>query len=123
MQRLIAILVSVSIILTGCASLQGVPVPRTKERAAVKVGERVEITTRGEGTKKFKVEEVTDEGLAGEGTRVAYADMTSLQVERSDPAHNGVVLWVLGGIVALGLLIWAVEQAGTGEVLEAGSGG
>jgi len=101
-QRAIALLIIATFLLTSCTSLQGVPLPGPDQPTAtpaVKVGETVEVTTRGGETKRFKVTAVETDALVGDNVRVAYKDMTSLQVERSDPAQNGVVAWIVGGVL------------------------
>lgn len=119
MKRILALLVCVCVTLQGCASLQGVAVPRGEpQRADIKVGEKVEVTTRQGTTERFKVTAVDDKGLAGENVRVAYADMTSLQVMRGDPGQSGVLLWIIGGVVLVALAIVAIDnidEAGAGS--------
>ena len=111
MQRFIALVVCACLGLQGCMSLQGVNVPRARnERADVRVGETVEVTTRDASPQRFKVTEVTDDALVGENVRVAYADMTSLQVRRGDEGQSGVLLYVLGGVVLVALAIIAIDN-------------
>jgi len=113
MQRSIAFVICVSFVLQGCSSLQGVQVPRTaNERAAVKVGETVEVTTRTGTPQRFKVTEVTDDALVGKDVRVAYADMTSLQAMRADNAQTGVVLYIVGGVVLVALVVVLIDSLG-----------
>lgn len=53
---------------------------------------------------------MTEEAVEGAGVRVAYADMTSLQASRNDPAQTGVVLWIALGVVALIAALYIVEH-------------
>ena len=120
MRTFVAMLASACLVLGGCATFQGVPVPRqANERADVKVGETAEVTTRDGAKRQFKVSEVTDDALVGQGVRVAYADMTSLQVNRSDPSQTGVALYVVGGILVAVLVGYIVAHES--EVASAGS--
>lgn len=113
MQRVVVILVSLCLLASGCMTLQGVPLPdKAGVPAAVKVGEQVEITTRSGETHRFKVTRVTEEAVEGAGVRVAYADMTSLQASRNDPAQTGVVLWIALGVVALIAAVYILKDAG-----------
>jgi len=119
-QRAIALMIALNLILTACTSLQGVPLPGPDQPTAVpavKVGETVEVTTRAGETKRFKVTAVESDALVGKDVRVAYKDMTSLQVERSDGAKTGMVAWIVGGVVLTAGLIWAIDhldEAGAG---------
>ena len=119
-QRAVALIVVLNFLLTACASLQGVPLPGPDQPTAVpavKVGETVEVTTRAGETKRFKVTAVESDALVGKDVRVAYKDMTSLQVERSDGAKTGMVAWIVGGVVLTAGLIWAIDhldEAGAG---------
>jgi hypothetical protein len=113
-QRVTALIVTLDFLLTACTSLQGVPLPGADQPTAtpaVNVGETVEVTTRAGETHRFKVTAVEADALVGEGVRVPYQDMTSLQAMRPDPAQNGLVAWVIGGILATALLIWAIDNA------------
>ena len=115
-----SLLVITCFLLTSCTSLQGVPLPGPDQPTAtpaVKVGETVEVTTRAGETKRFKVTAVESDALVGDNVRVAYKDMTSLQVERSDGAKTGMVAWIVGGVVLTAGLIWAIDhldEAGAG---------
>ncbi|HEY4645746.1 MAG TPA: hypothetical protein VIH25_05645 [Steroidobacteraceae bacterium] len=112
-QRVIALIVTLNFILTACTSLQGVPLPGPDQPSAtpaVKVGETVEVTTRAGEKLRFKVTSVETDALVGEEVRVAYADMASLQVERSDGARTGVAAWIVGGILLTAALIWAIDH-------------
>lgn len=111
MQRPLVIVVSMCLLGSGCMSLQGVPMPdKPGVPAAVLVGEHVEITTHSDGRHAFKVTRVSEDAIEGDGVRVAYADMTSLQARRTDPAQTGVVLWIALGVAALAAALYLLDH-------------
>jgi hypothetical protein len=77
---------------------------------AIQVGDTVVVTTKNTTEKKtFAVTAVEADALVGKGVRVAYADMTSLNVKRirKGPTTLAVVITVLGILS----IIAAVEAA------------
>jgi len=112
-QRAIAVLCAVSFVLTSCYSLNPVLIPSGESPPAlpaVQVGDTVVVTTKKATEKKtFVVTAVEADAVVGKGVRVAYADMTSLNVKRI--RKGATTLAVV--ITALGILsiIAAVETA------------
>jgi hypothetical protein len=105
--RAIAIVCSISFLVTSCTTLDHVSIPGTETSAAlpaVKVGDSVVITTRTGEEKSFKVTAVEPDALAGKNTRVLYADMASLSVKRGDKGATtlAVALVVLGVLIVIG---------------------
>jgi len=100
-QRCVAAIITFCFFLTGCVSLQGVPMPPPGQKPAVEVGEKVEVTTRDSRTLRFKVTAVEPDALVGKDVRVGYSEITSLQAERADAAQTGLIVWIVLGIVAV----------------------
>jgi hypothetical protein len=112
--RAIALIITLVFALTACTSLQGVSMPTDGKTPAVKVGERVEVTKKSGETIEFRVTAVEPDALVGKDVRVPYSDISILQVERSDPAQTGATLWIVGGVILVGLLIYGLEHMGPG---------
>ncbi len=105
-KRVAALLTIAAFLTTGCTSLQAVP------PTSVKPGESV-VVTKKDGTKQsFTVLKVEDDALVGHNTRVAYADMSSLEVKRADGNANKTALIV--GAVVLGVAGIAAAAGGGG---------
>ncbi len=113
-----AVLLGVAAFLaTGCTSLQAVPLAQSSQGSArpnVEVGESVVVTKKDGAKQKFKVSAVNDDALVGQNVRVPYADMASLQVERSDGSHTKAIL--IGAAIVGAIAIAAAASGG-------GSGG
>jgi uncharacterized protein YcfL len=113
-KRATALLTVVAFLTTGCTSLQNVPLSQngqSVQRPAINAGESV-VVTKKDGTKqKFKVSKVEDDALVGQNVRISYADMASLEAQRSDGTPSKKAL-IIGGAV-LGAVVIAVA-AGSG---------
>jgi hypothetical protein len=117
-KRAVALLAMATFLATGCTSLQNVPLQHSNQTTAkpgVQVGEVVVVTKHDGHKEKFTVTGVEDDALIGKNARVAYADMQSLDVQRSDgTSHKGLII----GAVVLGAIAVAAAAGGGG-----GSGG
>jgi hypothetical protein len=119
-KRAVALGAIAAFLATGCASLQNVPLQHADRSIAkpdVKVGESVVVTKNDGSKQKFTVTGVDDDALIGHSVRVPYADMTSLDVARSDGRHSNKGLII--GAVVLGAIAIAAAASGGGG----GSGG
>ena len=114
-KRATALLTVAAFLTTGCTSLQNVPLSQagqSVERPAIKAGESV-VVTKKDGTKqKFKVLKVEDDALVGQNVRISYADMASLEAQRSDGMPGNKAL-LIGGLV-LGAVVIAAASGGGG---------
>lgn len=117
-KRATALLTVIAFLTTGCTSLQNVPLSQSgqsAQRPDIKAGESV-VVTKKDGTKqKFKVLKVEDDALVGQDVRISYADMSSLEAQRSDGAPSNKAL-LIGGLVLGAVAIAAAAGSG-------GSGG
>ena len=109
-RSLVALLTGVSVLFTGCVSMQSVPLPvsgQPTQTVAVKVGDKVQVQTKSGETFVFKVTAVESDTLVGKvdplgkEVRVKYQDIASLKVERVDAARTslagvGTVLIIVG---------------------------
>ena len=112
MRQVIALVGCLCLFLQGCTVMQAVPVPQGgSTAAAVQIGDTVEATTRSGETKRFKVTAVTNEELRGAEARVAYSDIASLEVARSDERKTRTTWLILGG-AALAALVAAAGGGG-----------
>ena len=112
-QRAIAVLCAVSFLLTSCYSLNPVMIPSGESPPAlpaVQVGDTVVVTTRKTTEKKtFVVTAVEADAVVGKGVRVAYTDMTSLNVKRF--RKGATTLAVVITVLAILSIIAAAETA------------
>jgi hypothetical protein len=108
-QRAIALFAITAFLTTGCASLQPVSLNHSAgsiERPSVNVGESVVVKTTSGQTRKFAVTAVDDDALVGNGVRVPYAEIASLQVSRAQhKMKTGVIVGIVAGVAALALAI------------------
>ena len=112
-KRALALLTASIFLATGCASLQSVPMSQGG-RPDVQVGESVVVTTRDGAQHKFKVSAVDNDALRGGGERIAYADMQSLEVRRSDGLHMNKTAMIIGAVVLGAVAIGAASGGGGG---------
>ena len=115
-KRAVALITVAAFLTTGCTSLQNVPLThsdQTMARPDVKIGESVVVKKKDGSTQKFTVTSVDDNALSGKSTRVAYADMASLGVERSDGtiSHKGLII---GAVIVGALAVAAASGGGSG---------
>jgi hypothetical protein len=97
--------------LAACSSMRTVDLQRavqTSNARGVEYGRMVQVRTFDGQKVKFRVTEMTDEGIGDGEAFYRYAEMESLRVE--DPnsrAAESTANWVLGilGVIALGALI------------------
>ncbi len=97
--------------LFGCSTMQTVSVENAIRYSAargVDYGSLVEVKTLDHRTSKFRVTEMTEDGLGGNSGFFRFEDMKSLRVENPDEKSNGDAwTYVLGalGVAALVVLI------------------
>jgi uncharacterized lipoprotein YajG len=116
-KRAVALLTVAAFLTTGCTSLQNVPLTQrdqTIARPDVKVGESVIVTKKDGAKQKFTVTSVEDSALAGKNVRVAYADMASLDVQRSDGPHISNKGLIIGAVIVGALAVAAASGGGGG---------
>jgi hypothetical protein len=116
-KRAAALLTLSTFLMTGCTSLQNVPLARGGqgvERPDIKAGESV-VVTRNDGTKrKFKVLKVEDDALVGHDVRVNFADMSSLEAQRADAAQGKKALLIGGAVLGAVAIAVAAGSGGGG---------
>lgn len=115
--RAVASLSVAAFLATGCTSLQPVPMAQAQQGSArpnVEVGESVVVTKKDGAKEKFKVSAVNDDALVGQNVRVPYADIASLQVERSDGSHTKAILIGAAIVGAIALAAAAGSSGGSG---------
>jgi hypothetical protein len=97
--------------LAACSSMQTVNVESAMQNStarAIDYGSLVEVKTLDKKTAKFRVTDISQDGLGGKTGFYRYEDMKSLRVE--NPAANNsdsTLAWILGalGIAALIALV------------------
>lgn len=108
--RAIALLTIAAFLTTGCASMQPVALNHGAagvERPAVHVGETVVVKTTSGQTRKFTVTAVEDDALVGEGVRVPYAEIASLDASRAGghKMSTGLIVGIVVGVAALAVAL------------------
>jgi hypothetical protein len=109
-QRGIALLCTLSFLLTSCTTLQGVRIPGATtptSLATAQVGDKVVVTLKTGETKTFRVTAVEPDALVGEDLRIAYADMSTVSVKRMHVEHTVLVVATIGLVLAVAATIKA----------------
>jgi hypothetical protein len=97
--------------LAACSTMQPVNIEhamQSDKARGIDYGSLIEIKTLDRKTVKFRVTEITKEGLGGNKGFYRYEDMKSLRVENPHSSKNDNTLgWVLGvlGVAALIALV------------------
>jgi hypothetical protein len=97
--------------LAACSSMQTVNVEQAMQNPSprgIDYGSLVEIRTLDKRSAKFRVTDITEEGLGGSKGFYRYEDMKSLRVENKNSNNKDDTLaWVLGilGVAALVALV------------------
>lgn len=119
-QRAIALLCATSLVLSSCMSLQPVSIPSGESPPslpAVNPGDTVIVTTKALQRKKFVITSVEADALVGKNVRVAYADMTTLEVQRiRKGATTALVIGV--AFVVLSIVAAATATDAVGDAIE-----
>ena len=105
-RSIIALLLGMSVLFSGCVTMKSVPVPapgQSAEAVVVKVGDKVEVQTRTGEKYAITITVIESDTLVGKTSssaqevRVKFQDMASLQVAKVDPARTALA--GVGGIV------------------------
>ena len=96
--------------LAACSALQPVSIESAMKYSpprGIDYGSLVEVKTLDKRTIKFRVTEITDDGLGGNQGFYRYEDMKKLRVENSGKNKGDSTAYILGaiGIIALIALI------------------
>ena len=96
--------------LTACSSLQPVSIESAMQYSpprGVDHGSLVEIKTLDKRTVKFRVTEISDDGLGGKPGFFRYEDMKSLRVENPGKDNGDTLAYIFGviGVIALIALV------------------
>lgn len=97
----------VSLCLVGCTSMKAVEVPSSGAAPQFSVGDTIRVSTKAGAFHRFKVTDVSGNAVggsdeAGRPVKVAFDQITSVQVEKRSAAKTA------GAGVAAGVLILAV---------------
>lgn len=102
--------------LAACSSMQTVNVENAMQNSTARgidYGSLVEVKTLNKRTVKFRVTDITDEGLGGKQGFYRYEDMKSLRVENPAAKNNDNTLtYILGalGVIALVALVASADS-------------
>ena len=99
--------------LAACSSMQTVNVEnamRNSPPSGVDFGSLVEIRTLDKKTVKFRVTDITDEGLGGNAGFFRYQNMLNLKVENQS-SDNSDALGIIVAILGVAALVWLVANA------------
>jgi len=102
--------------LLACSSMQPVSIEtamRSSKPAGVDIGSMVLVKTLDKQSEKFRVTEITPEGLGGTSGFIRYADMHSLKVDnpRYKEAKQKEAGMILVGILAIAGLVFLIGNA------------
>ncbi len=93
--------------ISGCTTMRSLPSDDAQSIGSqLEVGDKVQIVRRDASDVRFKVEEISNEGLAGDGIFVAYSDILQVSVREHSTAKTvGLVAAIL--VVVKGLYDYA----------------
>jgi len=100
--------------LAACSSMQTVDVESAMQHSSargVDYGSLVEVTTLDKKTVKFRVTDITPEGLGGNKGFYRYEDMLSLRLENQAPGGSDKTLAYLLGALGIAALIVLLANA------------
>lgn len=60
--------------------------------ANIEVGDKIEITRKDKSSVKFRVTAISDDGISGKGTFVAFSDIKKLQLQVSRKNTAGKII-------------------------------
>jgi len=100
--------------LAACSSMQAVSIENAMDYSpprGVDYGSLVEVKMLDKREAKFRVTEITPDGLGGKPGFFRYEDMESLKVESAESEVN----WgaVLGAVAAIAALVLLIDNADT----------
>jgi hypothetical protein len=102
---LIIIALFLCLFTAGCTTTTKVPATYWSTLATrIEPGDKVAITKSDGQEVKFKVDEVNNQGIAGDGQYVAYADMREVLLTEYDSEKTTEVVLVVAGTAAVGYL-------------------
>jgi hypothetical protein len=100
--------------LAACTSMQTVNVESAMQSTKVRgvdYGSLVEVKTLDKRTVKFRVVDITPEGLGGNQGFYRYEDMQSLRVENPNAKNNDNTLsYILGTLGVIALIALAISS-------------
>ena len=100
--------------LVACSSMQTVNVESAMQSTKVRgidYGSLVEVKTLDKRTVKFRVVDITREGLGGNQGFYRYEDMQSLRVENPNAKNNDNTLsYILGTLGVIALIALAISS-------------
>ena len=100
--------------LAACSSMQTVNVETAMQSTKVRgidYGSLVEVKTLDKRTVKFRVVDITREGLGGNQGFYRYEDMQSLRVENPNAKNNDNTLsYILGTLGVIALIALAISS-------------
>ncbi len=89
--------------LAGCASFETLPGTDAQSLASqIEVGDKIKIMRNDDTDVTFKVSDVSDEGISGDGVFVAYSDIRWVQVSQQSIVKSaGLMVGVTVVILAI----------------------
>ena len=83
--------------------MRAIPISDRENMAnQILVGELVEITHKDGHIVKFRVEQISESGISGEGQAIAYDDMQQLKVAQSTGSNgDNKKMWIVLGLLAV----------------------
>jgi hypothetical protein len=100
--------------LAGCSTMQTVNVENAVKYSSAKgvdYGSLVEVKTLNHRTSKFRVTEMTEDGLGGNSGFFRFEDMKSLRVENPNAKSNDSVWTYILGALGIAALVALVANA------------
>ncbi|HEX9852392.1 MAG TPA: hypothetical protein VGA68_05235 [Woeseiaceae bacterium] len=95
----------------GCTTLRPLSLSnRQAVQSELQAGDEVKVTRKDGSAMSFGIDTVTDEGISGDGTLIAWSDMQQIEVRQFSA---GKTIGLVAGIAAVGLV--AAGGSGSGS--------
>lgn len=111
-KRWLALLLVIT--LSGCSAMHRVDLERAVRSgppSGLDYGSLVELRTLDGEKARFRVTELTPEGVGGAPGFYRYADLERLRVERNRQRGSGDALAIIGGLLGVAALIWLIGNS------------
>ena len=98
--------------MVGCTTLQPLSLSnRQAVQSELQAGDEVKVTRKDGSAMSFGIDTVTDEGISGDGTLIAWSDMQQIEVRQFSV---GKTIGLVAGIAAAGLVAAGGSDSGSG---------
>lgn len=108
----VALFLVLTTFMFGCMTLRPLSLADIRAlQSELQAGDEVKVTRKDGSAMTFGIDTVSDEGLSGDGTLVAWSDMQQLEVQQFSA---GKTIGLVAGLAAAGLVVAGGSDGGSG---------